>query len=153
MIFKLLTISSLCLLAIAYPSGAPEGSCDLRIPGHMVEPQTSPAPFKVEAVSLGGGKYKITIKSTDSNDFKGFLLAVVDSAGKYIGNFGSSTNSKTLTCPKGNALTHIDNVGKKKVEIEWTKPASATGSIDLMATIVRDYSTFWTNAKTTITLA
>lgn len=101
MLIKLLTISSLCLLAIAYPTGAPIESCNLRIPGHSAQAQTTPAPFNIEVKPIAGGKYSVTLKSTDSGKFKGYLLAAVDSTNNYVGNFTHGANIKQLACPQG----------------------------------------------------
>lgn len=96
--------------AWAYSSGAPNGACVSMLPQHGVDPQESPAPYKLllSANSLrAGDEVELELKGNGQGDLiKGFLVQA-RVGNEAIGQFKVSPNNKlaqTLSCGNGNQV-------------------------------------------------
>ncbi|XP_040216120.1 putative ferric-chelate reductase 1 [Rana temporaria] len=149
-----------CLVAVfGYPSGLISASCDTMLPIHgKAIPQSSAAPYVITASTntfMPGDNITVTIKSSGSQGFKGFLLEVRLMGGNGItGTFSTTNNNvRILSCNTGanKAASHTDSNLKQSVTAVWTAPQGA-GPVRFTATVLQDYSTFWTGVKSDIIL-
>ncbi|XP_065356959.1 defense protein l(2)34Fc-like [Calliphora vicina] len=140
-----------CLLvapALGHSVGAPNAVCTngLRV-GHHADPQTGEAPysFSGENAVKSGEKIKITLSG---DDFLGYVLQAQDDKQEPIGTFKilEDNKSQLLTCSaEGDTLTHVqfDKKPITSVEFEWLAPADYKGNVKFVATVVKNYKTFW----------
>ncbi|XP_072276084.1 putative ferric-chelate reductase 1 isoform X2 [Pyxicephalus adspersus] len=145
-----------CLNAVfGYPNGMISDSCDNMLPKHGSSvPQSSAAPYVITASKtsfMPGDNITVTIKTSGSSGkFKGFLLEARLVGGNGIaGTFTKiDASSQVLNCNAGSntAVSHNTNSLKESVTAEWTAPQGA-GPIRFTATILQDYSTYWTGVK------
>ena len=88
----------------------------------------------------------MSIELKGSETFKGFFLQARNSDDDIIGSFETVTNDgKYVNC--GNkpqtAVTHVSSNPKNSVKVKWIAPSDFEGSVQIHATFVKDYSTFW----------
>ena len=88
----------------------------------------------------------VELNPTGSETFKGFFLQARNSDDDIIGSFETVTSDgKYVNC--GNkpqtAVTHVNSGPKSSVKVKWTAPSDFEGSVQIHATFVQDYSTFW----------
>ncbi|RWS18835.1 putative ferric-chelate reductase 1-like protein, partial [Leptotrombidium deliense] len=92
---QLLTVLVQCL-----PNGAPTKACQTLEPRHGVAAQNGHGTFVLKA-STEDGIVTITLSSTDSTKFKGFIIQPrsIDQSDKIIdGTFTAGSNSKAIDC-------------------------------------------------------
>ncbi|XP_013385489.1 putative defense protein Hdd11-like [Lingula anatina] len=148
-------------VTLAYPYGAPVGSCLAMFPtGHAVDQQTSAPPFQIQvsqATYNPNDVINVTLHTLASDLYKyweGVLLQARRVAGNMdepIGTWtimANDTNDlKTLNCSgiNNSAVTH--NVEKHYVTkvVQWTAPPQAQGHVKFRATFVKNKVTFWVN--------
>ncbi|EFX80589.1 hypothetical protein DAPPUDRAFT_224629 [Daphnia pulex] len=162
--FKYVCLSlSLFLLALngnlvqGTPTGAPLIACADMTPQHGVPPQNSTSPFGTtpSSTSIAQGS-TITLTLTGSGTFKGFLVIAFDNANQAapIGVFSAVSSGQTLNCRTGptpmNAATHIDNLDKTSVTMDWTAPAGFVGTVLIKTSFVQDVATFWVATESTL---
>ncbi|XP_041455741.1 putative defense protein 3 isoform X3 [Lytechinus variegatus] len=151
------TVAFVFLVAIetsGYPSGAPVSRCDTMVPGHSVLPQTEDSPYSITISSdkyPPGGTLSVTVTdtSTVSSGFKGILMQMrrKDSDG-VVGTWTveNTANFRTISC-NGNpdAVTHANGNDKGATNtFTWTAPQDSNpGDVYVVATFVKDFSTFW----------
>ena len=41
------------------------------------------------------------------------------------------------------SVTHSDSSGKETVKVSWTAPSDFTGNVEVVGTVVQDFSTYW----------
>ncbi|KAL1475059.1 hypothetical protein MTO96_020324, partial [Rhipicephalus appendiculatus] len=83
-----------------------------------------------------------------SSYFRGFLVKALDEQGEDIGRFLDGPNYKPMETCSG--ATHESNNDKKDVEFLWKAPADKSGSVRFKATVVHDYSLFYTDLWSTV---
>ena len=90
--------------------------------------------------------------SKSKTPFKGFLLKAANVASnKIMGSFtilesGPKTSAQYLNCTNPqSAITHINNQQKLLQTVEWRPPSQFTGSVVMVATVVKDFDTYWVN--------
>jgi hypothetical protein len=126
-----------------YSHGAPDSKpiCTSMIPGHGVEPQTSPLPYliKLDKTSVNGGEnVQVTLSSLESSGrpIKGFLVLArkedykkeTTPQGEFISEVKSSSSAPSLAritdCSEvtGSSMTHMDSSPKKQVVLNWQAP-------------------------------
>ncbi|KAM7354459.1 defense protein l(2)34Fc-like [Cochliomyia hominivorax] len=133
---------------LAHSIGAPKSVCTNGLSvGHNAAPQTSEAPysFSGENSVKSGEKIKITLSG---DDFLGYVLQAQNAKEEPVGSFKilEDNKSQLLTCSaEGDTLTHVqlDKNPIKSVEFEWLAPADYKGTVKFVATVVKDYRTFW----------
>ena len=79
------------LLANAYSSGPPTNACNSMTPGHGRTIQSSAVPFQLapeEQLIEAGETLELVLKSTGSEQFKGFIVRAFESgSGNSYGTF------------------------------------------------------------------
>ncbi|CAL4178434.1 unnamed protein product, partial [Meganyctiphanes norvegica] len=145
----LLSICSLALLVImasAYPNGAPTVACGDMVPLHGVGPQSSPSPYSI-TYSVEDKVYKVVVKASSGDSFKGFFLqARTPGTSNIIGAFTfSGSDVKYVDCSGGtnNAVTHTSNSEKTTVEVNWEPSTGFTGDVVFTLSTVRSKDVFW----------
>ncbi|XP_017269548.1 putative ferric-chelate reductase 1 isoform X2 [Kryptolebias marmoratus] len=135
-----------------YKSGLVTESCVDMKPHHGGQsPQTGPAPFTVTTEQNNytqGDEIKVTLQSTGSTPFVGFLLQARESGGLLpVGSFVVTTNvAQLLNCNQktNSAVSHTSNSPKYDIQVTWKPEASKDiKSIQFHATFVQNYQTFW----------
>ncbi|OXA44906.1 putative defense protein isoform X2 [Folsomia candida] len=157
-----------CLLIIVMNSGnrvhfadsfsvsvpATRSVCKSMKPGHdQYKPQassSSPGNVTTDITQVRGGEtVDVTIYARNGEKFKGFYIQARDEKGAPIGTFNENTYVKTHSCGgiKSNAAHHVNSEDKTKVQVSWTAPANYNGRVQILATIVQRFNTYWTGIK------
>jgi len=145
-----------------YSTGGPREACSSLQPGHggqagdledipyqlVVEPSTIMAGSNISITLLGTGwitRY----------EFKGFLLQVRGYDGSSLGTFHTSdVEAVYLHCHhKQDTVTHSSSQPKTSLTISWSAPSQLSGQVQVIATVVQDFSTYWvglTSVKVTV---
>lgn len=153
----------------AYGLGAPTSTCLTRYPKHHgASTQTGVSPFKISVNTTeyeAGDVVEVTISGA-SKQFRGFELAAYREPiggaecqpAEIVGRFHPLDDGKTkiFTCAAANwsfmnLATHKNNDLVSSVTFNWTAPPYNAGNILFQATVVEDFSIFWTNVNTTLT--
>ncbi|KAH3843846.1 hypothetical protein DPMN_117377 [Dreissena polymorpha] len=147
----------------SYPSGAPRSSCENALPFHVldgipVEPQNYSSPYiiTVNVTSYEPGDFiSVRVHSYVGALFKGLFLQVrplPDSGGRRykdepIGSyFRELQNSDLLNCGYSlDTVTHAGGFSKVETTFTWMAPLFAKSDIEVRATILKDFATYWTN--------
>jgi len=136
-----------------YGSGAPTSECGSLAPGHGHSAKdNSITPFSIKLnstrISPGGSTLiELTNVGSTTDTFKGYMVqARKVSDDSVIGTFETVSNdAKYLKC--GNvaqsAVTHALSEAKKSIKMKWNAPSDFSGKVIILATFVRDYSTYW----------
>ncbi|XP_025095425.1 putative ferric-chelate reductase 1 isoform X2 [Pomacea canaliculata] len=116
--------------------------------------RTSPPPFAIKVFPdkyQQGQNITVTLFSLDRSYFRGFLLKATPATngeGQALGTFVWFQENKTqvFTCEGGykNTATHTNKVQVQSVVLQWRAPDYNVGDIVFRATVVVDFSTFWT---------
>jgi len=145
----------------AYSSGPPLGTCEYMVPHHSNnKAQTGESPYNISVYnsSYTAGQ-NLTVKIFGTNTFKGFILQARRTDGSLASPVGEfveiPSGAKHLHCPGGdskNTVTH-NNPGKTEWnsrQFTWMAPAKSAGNITFIATIVHNYTTFWTKIASSV---
>jgi len=96
---------------------------------------------------------RVTIKSKQA--FKGFLVTAVSPEEERLGSWYipyGDTSSQYLHC--GNlqdSVTHTAHSSKRYVlSLQWKPPQTFSGNVTILATLVMDYQTYWTNVRSNV---
>ena len=155
MILIMLSTAFLCLLSTinAYKAGAPATVCNSMMPKHGAAAQTDFAPYIILILPIlysSGTTHTVTLVTTGSS-FKGYLLTMrrVDNHTIIVPGFSAPNGAQLLTCDNQTnaAVTHTDNSSKTSVMFTWTAPAQSVGDLQVVATVVQNKKTFWTNIE------
>merc|ERR1712038_361793 len=171
-----LLLLSLPCLTDSYSRGAPDTACNQQMmPRHGFDIQAGPPPAEivVDEREIHHLDYlRVTIRST-AGPFKGFLVKAVEvvdtKTGGGVGNayadsqaVGSwyipfsgdnsslATVSKYVACSgvHQRAVTHSDaRTPLTAVPLQWTPPHTFHGTVIITATIVSNYTHYWTNIQ------
>ncbi|XP_047739954.1 putative ferric-chelate reductase 1 homolog isoform X2 [Hyalella azteca] len=146
----LLAVLLLVEEARGYSTGAPASACNSMVPSHGGQaPQSTQSPFQITpgGASTNGSPVSVTLAGVSPTaNFKGFFLQARDAnTSVVIGRF-TTTSHKLVNCDSSieNAVTHLDKTPKQSVVVQWTPPSGYAGDVTFRATVVQDYSTFWT---------
>ncbi|XP_046737770.1 putative defense protein Hdd11-like [Diprion similis] len=146
----LIFVGSIVAVTYAYSVGAPAHVCETMMPGHGVDPQTTPSPYDIllsKNSILGGESVTVTVKGHDQELFKGILIQA-RLGDQIVGTFDvdpADTKVKTIDCPKGerNAVTHKNAKNKSEVSVKWVAPADLVGNVVFKVTVVKEAIIFW----------
>ncbi|XP_054158460.1 putative defense protein 3 [Oppia nitens] len=159
-LISIIIIVNISIPCLCFPTGAPTWACADQKPGHGFPPQNSPSPYQLDVQPQQNGQsYKLTIKSSSGQTFRGFLiearLVVGNGVGSQpVGRFESTntTIAHTINCPGGqnNAITHSNPVDKHEIIVLWYPPPQGStpgqhSSVRFVATVVKVYNTYWMN--------
>lgn len=66
-------------------------------------------------------------------------------AGNNVNAMGVNTNVivQRMQCVRGTGVTHTENGIKNMVQLQWVPPVGFNRPVQFVATVVRDYNTFW----------
>lgn len=151
---RLLMMAMLYQYAYCFKAGAPAYSCATMTPGHGTSSQTSPSPYTVSAdnnADVSGRSVNVIIRSQNNEPFTGYLLKAQSTQSEEIlGTFtripddGSSLNCGEI---KNSAVTHKNGLLKRGIQAVWEAPPEYEGAVKFVATVVKNYSTFWTEIE------
>jgi len=154
---RLLLLLSALAVAFAHPNGAPCSQLENMTPQHKGGVFDRPSPYKID---LSAPCYKsgqiITVtlrpKSKDAGErFKGFIVqpraTCEDNVGqpKRVGEIlkGNSENWKFQCEGDTTSITHSWNDLKDEIVFDWVPTEGFEGELKFVATVVKEYSTFW----------
>jgi len=124
-------------------------------------PQSSPAPYNITLSSPTGNTYKpgqvvtITIeglKTPTQKTLKGFFLQGDSTEASFAGEVTCGNQGKKVSYCGKTGATHVNAELKNKVVCQWSPPDYQIGRVQFVATIVENFSTFWTGIKSSSTL-
>ncbi|XP_012544025.1 putative defense protein 3 [Bombyx mandarina] len=150
MISKLLVALVLCWGVQSFPDGAPIDTCVKERQNqpnhgqHRTQPISS-LPYRVVASSmLFGPNTPITVTIEGAETFKGFFLQArsIDTD-QWIGTWENAPN--TTIHPECSSITHADPKEKLRAVLLWRAPPDAQGRVYFTGTVLKNYSTFWSN--------
>ena len=108
--------------------------------------------FQLSATKIDKGS-EVTIElkpKTSGERFKGFLIQARSVDGDDIigtlEQLDNKNNTKYLQCSDTephSALTHTDPTSKESVKLKWTPPQDFSGKVKVLATLVKDFKTYW----------
>ncbi|RUS86933.1 hypothetical protein EGW08_005338, partial [Elysia chlorotica] len=116
-------------------------------------PQATPAPYSIKVVSPTGDMYKpgqavsVTIQSNGASTFKGFFMQGDATEASFAGELNCPGFGHQVTFCGRSGITHSDATPKTKVQCRWTPPDFQIGKVQFTATIVENFSIFWTGVK------
>ncbi|KAM6219830.1 ferric-chelate reductase 1 [Rhynchocyon petersi] len=119
------------------------------IPEHGHTPQAQPAHHisVTQKTFKPGDQIRVTLSGPS---FKGFLLEARDAEnlnGRLIGSFTliDEEQSQILTCEdvQGSAVSHRNPSKKDEIEVYWNAPSNVPDHIQFLATVAKNYKTFW----------
>ena len=94
-----------------------------------------------------GSKVTVEIKPKASDSFKGFLVQARKSDDdSIVGTFETvDDEAQYVSCNNlpQTTVTHRNPSAKTSVKVRWVAPSDFTGGVKILATFVKDYSTFW----------
>ncbi|KAF7700269.1 putative ferric-chelate reductase 1 [Silurus meridionalis] len=152
-LFEMYTLSSVH----AYPDGSVASACNTMLPNHpSFEPQTTTALYRVTVNRVAcrpGDMITVTLESVNSIKFEGFMLQALPTSGKGAqGSFmaGDARLVRLHNCfnIEKSTISHSGPNEITQLEVMWVAPPSpAPSNITFCATIVRNYTEFWTMVK------
>ncbi|XP_055324065.1 putative defense protein 3 [Sitodiplosis mosellana] len=134
-----------------FPDGGPADTCVK--PGRFNQPnhgqaRTQPIgtlPYEVVATTdqyQPGQQIQITVRGPEY--FRGFFIQARDAeTNEWIGTWQDSQNTKTI--PECASITHADNRDKEGANLIWNAPQHKSGRVYFTGSIVKNYSTFWSD--------
>eukprot|EP00057_Strongylocentrotus_purpuratus_P003767 XP_003727312.1 PREDICTED: putative defense protein 3 isoform X2 [Strongylocentrotus purpuratus] len=138
-------------LVMAYPSGAPLGTCVNLTPGHrnnasmIIPPQTGPSPYALSvSKNMYTPKEALTVSVTGGS-FRGILLQARLADDTLVGSFSNApTNTKLIDCTNSSdSVTHSNSDPKSAgTSFTWTAP-DEVGNVTFTATVLQEYEVFW----------
>ncbi|GFO36501.1 ferric-chelate reductase 1-like, partial [Plakobranchus ocellatus] len=148
-----------------YSRGAPFSTCLTRYPKHShTMTQSTDSPF---TISFNPSSYKpneiITVTISDQIEGKPFLgfqtagFRESDNPLEIVGQFEKfpKEKAKIFTCFGGlkNMVTHQNNEPVTNATFEWRAPPYNAGEIKFKATVVEDYTIFWTDVEANLPIS
>lgn len=139
--------------AAAYPNGSIAVACDDMMPQHgNNKRQSSSAPYNLivsKTSYYAKDQIIVTLKNTSADyPIEGFFIqARQENSNTPLGYFIVSGNDvHTLTCKTtASAVSHTSDSSKSEVKVTWVAPDSNSTNITLRATVVSNFSIFWTD--------
>ena len=93
-----------------------------------------------------GSSVNVELKPKASEDFEGFFVQARDSQDNVVGTFETlGDDGKYVDCDRKaqSTVTHVKPNFKTLVKVKWNAPSDFEGKIRILATFVKDYSTYW----------
>ncbi|XP_078515379.1 putative defense protein Hdd11-like [Lissotriton helveticus] len=138
---------------LSYGNGKVEPACVTMEPQHDTTAQTSAAPYTITVDRM---VYKtqdtigVTIKgNTAAQMFEGFLLQARSTSNTPLGTFAiNGAAAQTLKCTaSADAASHISDLQKNSITINWKPPPGNISNIQMRATIAQNKAIYWMNVK------
>ena len=169
LILFLFFLVNLCEV-FCFPNGPPTTVCFTKLPlhkdkktGEVIPPQTSPPPFKIIVNTTSykpGDVINIKVDSDTAEPFKGLFLQVrpVKKSkndkvrGVPLGMYRRVLeNTKIIGCDIAvDTIVHKDPYVKYTTEMNWISPLLMKNDVIVRATILANFSTYWTNLKSDV---
>nr|UTK45903.1 CfSMP1 reeler domain-containing protein [Crepidula fornicata] len=137
------------------PRGTPS-PCPLQEPWkNAFMPQNSQSPYTIQFIPptlttyTPGTNITVELVAPATHKFKGFFIHV-DGTNFYNGEhqLHASVNAKMTTFCSTKGLTHTGSTLKEKVTFTFTPDINVDqGSVQIVATVVKDFRTFYDNIK------
>lgn len=138
-----------------YAKGAPFSTCLTMFPKHGPnQKQTGDSSFLINLspqTYTPGSLVTVELTSTNGSSFRGLQVKATRSTGdteSVVGSFVDTPANKThvFTCEGGfeNMVTHSNEDYVREVRLKWKAPKDNIGDITFIATVVVNYSTFYT---------
>ncbi|XP_029164790.1 putative defense protein 3 isoform X2 [Nylanderia fulva] len=148
-------VVSSSISVFGFPDGAPVDTCVKPRPNQPYHGQarsqplhTSPYQILASSSRYGPGS-QITV-TIGGAPFQGFFVQARDTKTKqWIGSWAQTPNTKTHS--ECSAVTHADPREKEQATFIWNAPSNARGSVYFTGTILKDYSTFWSDLVSQVT--
>lgn len=169
--FTVIVFSSFLVVTLAYPQGAKNNASNPMEalssfcttgnfrPNHADHmPQATTAPFTIQVYSPRGTVYSpgqavtVTIQGLGTETLKGFFIQGDATEASFAGDLTCTGFGHQMNFCGRSGITHSDPTPKPTVQCKWTPPDFQIGSVQFTATIVKDFSTFWTGVKSEPTL-
>ncbi|GFR80288.1 hypothetical protein ElyMa_005895200 [Elysia marginata] len=96
---------------------------------------------------------EVTIQSNGARTLKGFFLQGDATEASFAGELTCTGFGHQVNFCGRSGVTHSDATPKVKVQCRWTPPDFQLGSVQFTATIVENFSTFWTGVKSEVNLS
>ncbi|KAK3607514.1 hypothetical protein CHS0354_031138 [Potamilus streckersoni] len=165
-------------ISVAFETGAPDNTC--RDPSsvhtfqfnathtgiYMPQPEgRNPYILQTDRQSFGPGQpVKVTIHSGNTGQpFRGFFIQAVEAninirnlSRVPFGTFASGNGSRPSSCDMPGevvhrgGITHVQNDDKYNITVTWIPPEDNPGNVQFLATVVRRYTTYWTNIRSIV---
>ncbi|XP_014205887.1 putative defense protein 3 [Copidosoma floridanum] len=142
-------LAGLSVIASGFPDGAPVDSCVKPRPNQPYHGQARPQPLASNPYRLiastdhyePGSQITVRIQGAD---FKGFFLQARDiRTSEWVGSWAKTPNTNAHA--ECSAVTHADPRDKQFATLIWNAPLNARGTVYFTGTVLRDYSTFWSD--------
>lgn len=145
--------------AVAYPDGAPSSTCDSMTPSHdEYASQTTTPPYSIsvsETTVQAGENITVCLQAEPDCYFRGVLLKAIpadsDTTNGVVGTFTLDDDDNLyqyMNCSDilQSAITHTTSDNKTNLTVFWNAP-SYNGNFKFIATVVLEFSTFWTTFR------
>ncbi|XP_076352802.1 defense protein l(2)34Fc-like [Tachypleus tridentatus] len=142
--FAFLCINILGISVLAFSQGAPTESCESLQPRHELHTARPLEEFKYNfTASSKAYHWPRGIKvELDGTSIEGFIVAAYDSYSyQMIGHWAKFPGTDPLPC---SAITHTNPYPKSHLTLLWFPPSYKTGNVTFLATVVKNYTTFYT---------
>ncbi|XP_025110498.1 ferric-chelate reductase 1-like isoform X1 [Pomacea canaliculata] len=159
-LYLMLTVVTYVHEVLAYPSGAGLEACATLTPqhGNLNTPRTDTSPYAVlvsKASYQPGENITVMLRGLCGHTIMGFLVQArrVDTAdpryrtnpNQALGTFSAVPGSKyTCNSVAGESLTHNGRFNGTSLLLSWTAPLRPEGHIQIKATFVEKFESFWT---------
>lgn len=148
-----------------FPNGPPRSACADGLPihtkdGQLVQPQESPSPYIITvnaSTFQPGDTINIKVHSSQGEMFKGLFVQVRPLANADDSAFRSAPlgeyyrrimNTKPIVCVNSqDTLVHKDPFMKIETKFDWKAPLLIQNDVIVTATVLKDFSTFWTKVE------
>ena len=93
-----------------------------------------------------GSSVNVELKPKASEEFEGFFVQARDSQDNVVGTFETlGDDGKYVDCDNKvqSTVTHVKPNFKTSVKVKWNAPSDFEGKVRILATFVKDYSTYW----------
>lgn len=148
-----------------FPNGPPRSACADGLPihtqnGQLIKSQDSPSPYIITvnaSTFQPGDTINIKVHSSQGEMFKGLFVQVRPLANANDTAFRSAPlgeyyrrimNTKPIVCVNSqDTLVHKDPFMKIETKFDWKAPLLIQNDVIVTATVLKDFSTFWTKVE------
>lgn len=147
---SLLTLPFLLALLSPYGSASSGGvkrySCGDLVPRHgSFAPRRGQGPFRIAAEPTATPDIRVTISSSTSAAFMGFMVQGRSAAGGRAGAFvAHGATAKTMTCSgRNDTATHNNRATVQTEELVWRPAPGFSGPVRFVGTVLESFGVFF----------
>lgn len=152
-------------LVECFPGGAGTQACVTLVPLHGTQPQPAPVPYQItlsQSTFAPGDQILVTVDATpgNTNVYRGLALQArpavgsTDTTGTFTILPNDQSNFRFYDCADGSptgGVTHTNRNDKSLPQrFLWTPSDGFTGDVQFRLTVVREFSTFWTDIPSAV---